>query len=320
MKADLSYANITKSYHDEDKARELIEKQRWPNGPVCPHCGGIEVYRLKGKPESKRPVRKGVLKCKKCRKQFTATVGTIFEGSHIPLNVWLQAISLMCSSKKGISAHQLHQQMGISYKSAWFMCHRIRYGMAQNPFAGKLTGTIEVDETYIGPPAKGKRGRGAGNKIPVVSLVSRTADGKPGEVRSFPVDKVSAKNLKEIISTNVVPEATIITDDFASYRTLSHDFSVHEVIEHKDKVYVRKRAEDNFLVTTNTVEGYFSLLKRGLVGVYHHVGKNHLHRYCSEFDFRYSNRHITDAARTALAVKGFEGKRLQYHEKQTRLS
>jgi transposase-like protein len=289
-------------FSDEDKAREYLEKLRWANGIECPHCGSIDGhYPLKAKATSKEPVRKGVWKCKQCRKQFSVTVGTIFERSHIPLNRWLSAIYLLCSSKKGMSAHQLHRTLGITYKSAWFMAHRIRYAMTQKPSINKFKTIVEIDETYIGGKARGKRGRGSANKVPVVALVERN-----GNVISKHVDRVTAKNLKAVLKENVDKNATLMTDDFPSYRYLN--FPKHKIIKHSEKEYVQGN------IHTNTIEGFFSLLKRGIIGVYHHVGKNHLHRYLSEFDFRYNARKVKDDIRTNVAIINSRGKRLMYRE------
>lgn len=297
----------TPYFTDENEARLYLERVRWPNGPVCPHCGSDkEHYALKSKEGTVTHARHGVWKCKECRKQFSVTVGTVFEKSHIPLNKWLLASFLMCSSKKGMSAHQLHRMLGITYKTAWFMSHRIRYALDQNGDT-KFTGTVEADETYVGGKAKGKRGRGAEKKTPVFSLVERN-----GSVRSTPVDRVTGKNLKAIILQNVETTATVMTDDFAAYNGLGKEFSFHHVINHGKKEYVRGN------VHTNTIEGYFSILKRGIIGVYHHVGKQHLHRYLSEFDFRYNGRKIDDAERSVLALCGIEGKRLTYRDSSVR--
>ncbi|HXX73526.1 MAG TPA: IS1595 family transposase [Nitrospiraceae bacterium] len=279
---------------DEKKAYEYLAKLRWPHGPKCVHCKSERVYTLNVK-TSKRVV----LKCGKCRKQFSATVGTIFEDSHIPLTKWIQAMQLVCSSKKGISAHQLHRMLGITYKSAWFMEHRIRYAMAHSPFSGKLGGIVEADETYIG--GKEKRGRGPSKKKAVFALVERQ-----GRVRSFALPTVTSKNLRAIICENVSPETRMMTDEFKGYRGLKKEFISHDTINHSRGHYVRGE------VTTNTIEGYFSLLKRGLTGTYHHVSKHHLHRYLAEFDFRYNARREDDATRTLLAFRATEGKRLQY--------
>lgn len=293
-------SNLNKAiFLNEDKARECVEKLRWPNGVVCPHCKGREAYKLQPNGNSKTHVRNGAYKCKSCRKQFTVTVGTIFEDSHIPLHQWLSAIQFLCSSKKGISAHQLHRMLHITYKSAWFMAHRIRYAMGQPPLVYKLDGIVEVDETYIGGKRHGKRGRGAANKTPVVALVQRG-----GSVRSFKTEQVTAKNLKAMIRENVNRNATLMTDDFPGYYGLNKQFARHESVCHSEKEYVRGDAH------TNSVEGYFSILKRGITGNYQHVSKQHLHRYLAEFDFRYNSRNVDDEFRMVLAVEGTKGKRL----------
>jgi transposase-like protein len=294
-------AILTEEYfYNAEKAREYLEQKRWPNGVACPHCGSLTVYKLKAKAESKRPVRNGVYKCKDCRQQFTVTVGTIFEDSHIPLNKWLMAIQLLCSSKKGMSAHQLHRMLGVTYKSAWFMAHRIRYAMTQPPVVDKLQGVVEADETYIGGKSHGKRGRGSENKTPVFALVERG-----GRVRSFKTKVVTAKNLSEKIRENVDKKAIIMTDDFAVYNNLSEEY-LHLSIDHSKGEYV------NSSIHTNTVEGFFSIMKRGINGVYQHVGEQHLDRYLAEFGFRYNNREVDDAVRCSLALKQTEGKRLTY--------
>jgi transposase-like protein len=305
---------IAKSYHDEDSARAFLEAQRWPDGKAgCPHCGEIgRSYRLPpiaGKPKKNGEItyRKGLWKCGACRKQFTVTVGTIFEDSHIPLNKWLMAFHLLCSSKKGMSAHQLHRMLGVTYKSAWFMAHRIRYAMAELNLP-MMTGTVEVDETYIGGKQHyGPRGEhrvGVNEKAPVVALVERG-----GKVRSFHQEKVTGRTLKSVIRENVGSDAHVMTDDHPGYGGLRKTHR-HSVIRHSWKIYARK--EGDVLISTNTIEGYFSILKRGINGVYHHVGKQHLHRYLSEFDFRYNSRHSNDGDRALLAIKKVTGKRLMY--------
>lgn len=291
-------------FSDENKARKYLEKIRWASGIECPHCKAIDGhYKFTPQATSKSPARNGTWKCKKCRKQFSVTVGTIFESSHIPLNKWLFAIYLLCSSKKGMSANQLHRMLGITYKSAWFMAHRIRYAMTQQPFAKKLGGIVEVDETYIGGKGRGKRGRGAIKKTPVVALIERK-----GKVISTPIKRVTAKNLRTIIKENVNKRATLMSDDFMSYRYLNIASLKHNIINHSKKEYVRGD------IHTNTVEGYFSLLKRGIIGIYHHVDKHHLHRYLSEFDFRYNNRKSSDSESTIMALLASKGKRLMYRD------
>ena len=289
---------------DEDKARELLEKLRWGDKVCCPRCGSDNITKIE--PNEAKKIRKGLYRCRDCRKakrnaQFTVTVGTIFEDSHIKLDVWLQAIVMLCSSKKGMSAHQMHRQLGITYKSAWFMMHRIRYAMEQKSF-GKLNGIVEADETYIG--GKGRRTArltGFENKTAVVALVQRN-----GDVRSFPVETVSAKTLRNILTENLDKETRLMTDELQGYIKVGREFKSHEVVKHGKFEYVRGD------VTTNTVEGYFGLLKRGVNGTYHHISKEHLHRYLAEFNFRYNNRKIDDTERTVKALLGFEGKRLTY--------
>jgi transposase-like protein len=301
--------DIAKSYHDEDSARAFLEQQRWPKGEVgCPHCGEIgRSYRLTPKEGSK--TRKGLWKCGACRKQFTVTVGTIFEDSHIPLHKWLMAFHLLCASKKGMSAHQLHRMLGVTYKSAWFMAHRIRYAMAELNLP-MMTGTVEVDETYIGGKQHygphGEKREGINKKAPVVALVERG-----GKVRSFHHEKVTGRTLKSVIREDVASNAHVMTDDHPGYGGLRRTHR-HSIIRHSWKIYARK--EGDVLISTNTIEGYFSILKRGIKGVYHHVGKQHLDRYLSEFDFRYNSRHIEDGERSLLAIRKVTGKRLKYRD------
>ncbi len=292
-------------FQDADKAREYLEALRWPNGPVCPHCGAIgDHYSLMGK--STRP---GLWKCKDCREQFTVTVGTVFERSKIALNIWLQAVYYLCSSKKGMSSHQLHRMLGVTYKTAWFMTHRIREAM-KSP-GGVMGGggqIVEADETFWGnnKPRGQKQGRGYEHKMKVFCLVERE-----GKARSFHVPSVNAKTLKPIMLTHLHALTNVITDEGGQYKAskLTNHLLSHEWVNHSAGEYSRG------LIHTNTVEGYFSVLKRGLVGTFHHVGEQHLQRYMSEFDFRYNTRTAlgyTDAARTDEALKQIGGKRLTY--------
>jgi transposase-like protein len=300
----LTYDAVCKIAHDEDKSREMLESLIWGDTPVCPHCGSLKSYKLTPKPDSVRPVRKGTIKCADCRKYYTITTKTIFERTHIPLGTWLQAIVLISSSKKGISAHQIHRMMGIGYKAAWFMLHRIRYAMDGSASFGKLKGIVEADEDYIGGVRKGGMGRLTKdtNKIAIMALVERG-----GEARVFPIENTTAKTLQGIIRENVKKDSLVMTDKSTSYAYLSNDFTyAHKSVNHSDGEYARG------IVSTNTVEGYFSLFKRGVLGVYHHVSKEHIIRYLGEFCFRYNSRKITDAERAILAIKGFEGKRLLY--------
>jgi transposase-like protein len=282
----------------EDEARTLLEGLRWPDGPACPHCGGADPYRLTPRPGAKRPGRKGLLKCRACRKQFTVTVGTIFEDSHIPLVTWLHVIHLMSASKKGISAHQIHRMMGVTYKSAWFMCHRIRYAMTQEPLKSKLAGIVEVDETYVGGKSRGRGYDSARErKIPVMGLLERG-----GRVRAMV--PVSGKNLKEMVREHVATEAHVMTDEFNHYKGLGDEFAAHSTVNHSIREYARGN------VTTNTIEGFFALLKRGVMGTFHHISKRHMGRYLDEFTFRYDRRKMTDKERAVSAIKATEGKRL----------
>lgn len=307
----MNLKDIANHFHDDDKARTFLEQLRWPDGPICPHCGVLgEAYKLEPKAGAKTHVRKGVWKCAGCRQQFTVTVGTIFEDSHIPLSKWLMAIHLLCASKKGMSAHQLHRMLGITYKSAWFMAHRIRHAMSQEPLSSKLSGTIEVDETYVGGKRRGsKRGRPGvdSHKAPVVSLIQRQ-----GKVRSFHMPRVTGENLKQVIRENVSTESTVMTDDYGLYHGLNKEFASHDIIRHKFGSYARREGAKSIHV--NSAEGYFALLKRGIVGSFHHVSKRHLQRYLDEFDFRYNARKIPDGERAVLAVKGTAGKRLTYRD------
>lgn len=283
----------------EDAARAMLEKMRWPNGAICPKCGGVDPYKLNG-----RSTRKGVYKCRACRKQFTVTVGTIFEDSHIPLAKWLLAIQLLCASKKGMSAHQLHRMLGLTYKSAWFMAHRIRYAMTRPPLSDKLRGTVEADETFIGGKPHnrhiGKRSP-APPKTPVLSVIERG-----GNVRSVAVASVTAKTLRAAIDENVVRQARLMTDGAGAYTSIGRSFASHDTVDHVAGEYVRGDAH------VNTAESYFSILKRGIFGVYHHVSEQHLGRYLAEFDQRWNTRRLADGERALLAVRGAEGRRLTY--------
>jgi transposase-like protein len=301
----LNLSKLAKHFSDEDAARTLLERMRWPNGAACPHCGGCDPYKLTPKPGSK--TRKGVYKCRACRKQFTVTVGTIFEDSHIPLSKWLLAIHLLCASKKGMSAHQLHRMLGVTYKSAWFMAHRLRYAMTQEPLASKLSGIVEADETYVGGKerATGKRGRPKNSKkVGVVALVERG-----GKIRAFPMSRITADRIREAVCENVSENARLMTDESPLYTMIGRTIvASHETVMHSLQEYVRGDCH------TNTVEGFFGLLKRGINGIYHHVGKGHVGRYVDEFVFRYDTRKLTDAERAVLAVRGGDGKRLTYKQ------
>jgi transposase-like protein len=295
-----------KHFHDEAAAYAYVEKRVWPQGPVCPHCGGVErIGALKGK-----STRIGVYKCYQCRKPFTVKVGTIFEDSHVPLHLWLQAMHFMCSGKKGVSANQLHRTLGVTLKTAWFMAHRIRLAMTDGgagPLMGSGGGTVEVDETFIGRLEGQPKHRWGGSttfKNTVLALVERG-----GTSRVFHVEGTTSAELIPIIRANVSPDAHLRTDEGRWYQSAGQHFASHEKVNHGVKEYVRGD------IHTNTVEGYFSVFKRGMKGVYQHCAEKHLHRYLGEFNFRYSNRvalGVDDVMRADLALKGTVGKRLTY--------
>ena len=304
-------------FHDEAAAFDYLESMVWANGVTCPHCGvvGGRVYKLDGvrsKPSKKNPegaIRHGLKKCGECRKQFTAKVGTVFEDAKLPLHKMLQAVHLIVSSKKGISSHQLSRILEIQYNSAWFLSHRIREAMRSGDLAvpfGSGGGAVEVDETYIGflkgqPKAK----QGFGHKMKVISLVDRDT----GRIRSYTFDQMITCYVEPVCRENIAREARLITDSARLYKSIAHHFASHESVNHARGEYVRGD------VFTNTVEGSFSIFKRGMRGVYQHCGEQHLHRYLAEFDFRYSNRAklgINDAERADRALAGIVGKRLTY--------
>lgn len=293
-------------YFDANKAREHLEALHWPNGPVCPHCGNCDadrITKLAGK--STRP---GVHKCKECSKPFTVTVGTIFEDSKIPLNKWLLAFRLLSGGKKGFSAHELHRALGITYKSAWFLMHRIREAMdgadGNGPLGGPDT-VVEADETYVGGKAKNRATRKPAPKKAVVALVQRD-----GHARSFHVANVNAKTLRPLIVTNVDRASHLMTDESGVYTRVGREFNGHSVVNHSTAEYVTTGGFKH----SNTAENFFSIFKRGVIGTYHHMSEAHLARYCREFDFRYNTRHLNDAERTAEAIKGARGKRLMYRQ------
>jgi transposase-like protein len=309
--ADLNLASLSQLFCDEDKAREFLEKKRWPSGAVCPHCDCKEVYKLTAKEGSKSPVRKGVYKCKDCRQQFTVRIGTIFEESKIPISKWLMAIHLMTSSKKGVSSHQIARECGITQKSAWFLNHRIREAMKQEPMASMLIGIVEADEVYIGGKTRlGNRGRGSERKTPVLVLVER--DGE--RAHATPLERADGKSIREVAHACIDPTATIHSDEWGGYNGIGKEFNGHKVVRHAAKQYVRKIKRTGEVVTTNTAESFNALMKRGHYGIFHHYAKHHLHRYCNEFSFRWSNRKVSDGHRMVEAIRGAEGKRLMYRQ------
>jgi transposase-like protein len=292
-------------YTNKNAARKHFERIYWPNGPVCSHCGTVnEATLVKGK--SHRP---GMYQCNGCRKPFTVTTGSVMESSHIALNKWALGFHLYAASKKGFSAHQLHRMLGITYRSAWFMSHRIREAMGDDtpaPMGGKDK-IVEADETFIGRKPGRKMGRGGmGHKLAVMSLVERG-----GSSRSFLVPDVNSGTLVPLMKANVSRDSAVMTDSAWAYGSLPLHFAKHEAVNHTKDEYVRGIAH------TNTIEGFFSIFKRGMHGVYQHCSEQHLHRYLKEFDFRYSNHMavgVDDLLRTMRAIKGAQGKRLTYRQ------
>lgn len=305
--------NLTdKIYNDEDAARAHLEQIRWPNGMACPLCGGTEKIKptaMKNKATKSNPARvvKGYYHCGDCLERFTVRTGMVYERSHVPLHKWVLATHLLCASKKGMSAHQLHRMIGVTYKTAWFMFHRIRESMldlAPPPIGGPGE-SVQADETYFGTK-DAKRGKawaekkGHSNKMSVVSLVSK------GRARTFHVDTANIATVSEILLKNVDQAAELHTDESRLYIRVGKEFAAHKTVRHSAGEYVRQG------VHVNNAENYFSVFKRGMKGVYQHCSEKHLQRYLTEFDFRYNSREMADFQRAELAMKGAEGKRLTY--------
>ncbi|MCV3243767.1 IS1595 family transposase [Mesorhizobium sp. ZC-5] len=302
-------------FQDADAARIHLEAQRWPHGPNCPHCGNADATRItKMEGKAHRP---GLYNCMECREQFTVTVGTVFERSKIALNKWLLATFLLSSSKKGMSSHQLHRMLGVTYKTAWFMAHRIREAMKEDvKSAGPLGGegkTVEADETYFGPKDTVKkrtiRGKPSNSsKRSIVALVERG-----GKARMFHVDRATTASVRDVLVRNADRKSTLFTDESNFYTFTGKEFADHATVKHTGGEYVRYEADR--VVHTNTIEGVFSVFKRGMIGVYQHCGEAHLHRYLAEFDFRYNRRtalKVSDNERHDQLLAMIEGKRLTY--------
>ncbi len=298
-------------FKDPESARQYLESLRWPNGAFCPHCGGADRQsKLEGKAH-----RPGVYECNHCHQQYTVTVGTVFERSKIQLHKWLMAATLLAASKKGMSSHQLHRMLGVTYKTAWFMSHRLREAMKDD--GGILGGggqVLEADETFWGnikgrKPRGGRSGRGGGgdHKHKILALVERN-----GRTRSFHIANVDHKTLKPILQAQIAKDTHLMTDAASHYRHLDGGFISHEMVNHTGGEYARKSESIKGVAHTNTVESFFGLFKRGLIGTYHHVSEAHLQRYCTEFDFRFTHRKVTDDERATAALKQIGGKRLTY--------
>jgi transposase-like protein len=286
----------------EDEAREFFEIRRWPNGVTCAHCDSANVYRLNG--QSTRP---GLFECRDCKGHFTVTVGTVMEDSHLSLSQWAKAFHLMASSKKGMSALQLQRNLGLgSYRTAWFLAHRIREAMRCEPISGMLQNEVQVDESWVGGKPRrhtpAQMGKGITKKTPVMVLVETG-----GRAVSKPIPNVQIKTLQPIMEQHIDPKARIVTDEAPPYVNATENFSEHVSVNHKAGQYVNEQG-----LTTNTAESFFSLLKRGHYGTFHQYSKKHLHRYCDEFSFRWNGRKLTDSQRRDAAINGAEGKRLMY--------
>jgi transposase-like protein len=297
-------------FQNEDAAFAYVEAILWPTGPTCPHCGNADPARI-AKMEGKT-TRRGLYNCRECRKPFTVRMGTIFESSHLPLHLWLQAMHLMCASKKGVSTNQLQRMLACSMKTAWFLSHRIRAAMAGESFepmggAGEI---VEIDETYIGRKVGVEVRRGAAHKNAVLTLVERG-----GSARSFHLDGVKKSDAMPIIEANLDPASHVMTDESYMYGDLAKSVESHKVVDHGREEWAYTDRQTGERVHTNTVEGYYSVFKRGMIGIYQHCSEQHLHRYLAEFDFRHSNRKargVNDTERADRALKGVKGKRLTY--------
>jgi transposase-like protein len=305
---EINLVKLAQEYADDNKARELLERLRWPNGCVCPRCKNDgkskAISKITPKTESKTAVRKGVYFCGACRKQFTVTVGTVFEGSHIPIGKWLMAWFIICSSKKAVSAHQLHRMLGITYKSAWFMAHRFRFALGNNE-GGKLGGVVEVDETFIG--GKGDRSTKFSRQTPVVALIEQG-----GNMKTRVVPNVSQNNLGRVLNECVNQDAIISTDEHKGYKPVGKQFKDHVSVNHSKMEYAVNY--DGVMASTNHCESFFSLLKRGVHGAWHNVSREHLQKYTNEFAYRWNTRKMTDGERFAAGIPAMEGKRLFYRQ------
>src|SRR3984893_11480663 len=297
-------------FQDEDAAREALEAVRWPNGPICPHCKCSDqdkIAKVEGKKHTHRP---GLYYCGECKGTFTVTVGTVFERSKLPLTKWWMAARMFNSAKNGVSAHEIHRTLKLTYKTAWFMMHRLRLAMTETvlpPFGGEGQ-SVQIDETYAGNTSK--RAKGYSKNLKAKRAVVALVDKSKGRVRAFHVEAVNAKTVRKILTENASRKSTLVTDEALIYRKVGREFARHERVFHKHGWYVNDRG-----FTTNNAENFFGVFKKSLRGTYQHCSEQHLQRYLNEFEFRYSNRAglgINDGERTVLALKGIEGKRLTY--------
>jgi transposase-like protein len=305
---DLNLISLAKEYSSERKARKLFESLRWPNGkPICPHCGFNESYVLESKPESRHKVKPGTYACAACRKKFTATVGTVFEDSHVPMSKWLMAIFILCSSKKSVSALQLARMLKTTPKTAWFMAHRIRFAMGTDLKTAKpMENTVEADETFV--PAK-YDSKGYPVQKTVIALIVE----RDGQSRTKVIPSVTAKTLGQFLGESVSRDATVNTDEHAAYKLALRGYKRHDKVNHSKYEYARHNP-DGTVSHVNTCESFFSLLKRGVFGAWHCVSREHLAKYASEFEFRWNTRAVTDGARMAGFVPMIAGKRLFYRQ------
>lgn len=310
MKSSLNLSDLAREFSDESAARSKVEEMRWGIGckdVTCPKCGVVgldNAYRVKRGAGSS--TRVGLWRCRSCKGQFTVTLGTVFEDSHVPLSKWLLALHLIAASKKGMSAHQIHRMLGVRYQTAWFMMHRLRYAMSVEPMASKLRGVVEMDESYVGGKRKSGKGRQPSEtrKGIVVALVERG-----GRARAFPMPRVTSEDIHKAVNKHVDQlQSELMTDEHKIYGGNRIGRIPHHAVNHSEGEFVRGR------VHSNTVEGFFSLLKRGIIGTFHHIGTEHLDKYADEFAFRYSYRHVSDGERAEKIYKGTEGKRLTYRQ------
>jgi transposase-like protein len=312
---ELTLMEMTRRFPDEESARAYFEALRWPNGPTCPHCGNADSGRIyKVTANRAKKIRPGLYKCAECEETFTVTINTVMEDTHLPLNKWLIAFYMMCASKTQVAALQLKRQLEIgSYRSAWHLCHRIRFALKETfPVDDKLTGTVEADETWIGGKVRGKGRAYTGNKTPVVSLIERG-----GRVRSTVVEKVTGAALDRLLKAHIDRAAHLNTDESAVYTKTGRDFASHDVVNHAAEEYARHDVDTGRLATTNTAEGFFGNSKRSLDGTHHHVSGKHLPLYLAELDHKYNTRKVSDGARTVMGIKRMEGKRLMLRQPKT---